>query len=83
MVTLYKPTAAFVQAMKKADQLPQFMTLSPVGAELLVQELGEAARGIGISQVMPSPWSDTTPLAHEYQKLIGPQGKPSYYGLEA
>ena len=83
MVTLYKPTAAFVRAMKKADQLPQFMTLSPVGAELLVQELVEAARGIGISQVMPSPWSDTTPLAHEYQKLIGPQGKPSYYGLEA
>ncbi|EXI79344.1 MAG: leucine ABC transporter subunit substrate-binding protein LivK [Candidatus Accumulibacter appositus] len=83
MVTLYKPTAAFVRAMRKADQLPQFMTLSPVGAELLVQELGEAARGIGISQVMPSPWSDTTPLAHEYQKLIGPQAKPSYYGFEA
>ena len=83
MVTLYKPTAAFVRGMKKADQMPQFMTLSPVGAELLVQELGEQARGIGISQVMPSPWNDTTPLAHEYRKLIGPQGKPSYYGLEA
>ncbi|WP_291992404.1 ABC transporter substrate-binding protein [Candidatus Accumulibacter sp. ACC003] len=83
MVTLYKPTAAFVRAMKKADQMPQFMTLSPVGADLLVQELAEQARGIGISQVMPSPWNDTRPLVHAYQKLLGPQGKPSYYGLEA
>lgn len=83
MVTLYKPTAAFVRSMKKADQLPQFMTLSPVGADLLVQELGEAARGIGISQVMPSPWNDTTPLVRDYQKLLGKQNKPSYYGVEA
>ena len=36
MVTLYKPTAAFVRAMRKAGQTPQFMTLSPVGADLLV-----------------------------------------------
>ncbi len=83
MVTLYKPTAAFVRAMRKAGQTPQFMTLSPVGADLLVQELGDEARGIGISQVMPYPWNDTTPLVKEYQKLLGNQGKPSYYGLEA
>ena len=83
MVTLYKPTAAFVRAMRKLGQTPQFMTLSPVGADLLVQELGDEARGIGISQVMPYPWNDTTPLVREYHRLLGPSGKPSYYGLEA
>ena len=83
MVTLYKPTAAFVRAMRKAGQKPQFMTLSPVGADLLVQELGDEARGIGISQVMPYPWNDTTPLVREYQKLLGQNGKFSYYGVEA
>lgn len=83
MVTLYKPTAAFVRAMRKIGQTPQFMTLSPVGADLLVQELGDEARGIGISQVMPYPWNDTTPIVREYQRLLGPNGKPSYYGLEA
>jgi len=83
MVTLYKPTAAFVRAMRKAGQTPQFMALSPVGADLLVQELGDEARGIGISQVMPYPWNDTTPMVNEYQKLLGKQGKPSYYGIEA
>ncbi|WP_313953865.1 ABC transporter substrate-binding protein [Accumulibacter sp.] len=83
MVTLYKPTAAFVRGMKKANQIPQFMTLSPVGTDLLIQELGDEARGIGISQVMPSPWNDTTPMVRDYQKLLGKQGAPSYYGLEA
>jgi branched-chain amino acid transport system substrate-binding protein len=75
MVTLYKPTAAFVREMRRPVRLPQFMTLSPVGADLLVQELGDEARGIGISQVMPYPWNDTTPLVREYQKLLGKQGK--------
>ncbi|MBL8395659.1 MAG: ABC transporter substrate-binding protein [Candidatus Accumulibacter sp.] len=83
MVTLYKASAAFVREMRKARQNPQFMTLSPVGADLLVQELGDEARGIGISQVMPYPWNDTIPLVHEYQKLLGKQAKPSYYGVEA
>ena len=84
MVTLYKPTAAFVKAMKKAGQNPMFMTLSPVGTEQLIAELGPDARGIGISQVMPYPWSDVVPLVHDYQKLIGNKKNGfSYYGIEA
>lgn len=83
MVTLYKPTAEFARQMRKANQHSQLMTLSPVGADLLVQELGDDARGIGISQVMPYPWNDTVPMVREYQKIIGKQGKPSYYGIEA
>ena len=82
MVTLYKPTTEFVRQMKKAAQHPQFMALSPVGADLLVKELGDDARGVGISQVMPYPWNDTTVLVREYQKLIGKQAKYSYYGIE-
>lgn len=83
MVTLYKPTAEFVRQMKKANQYPQFMTLSPVGADLLAKELGDDARGIGISQVMPYPWNDTTQIVREYQRLLGKQGQFSYYGIEA
>ena len=82
MVTLYKPTAAFVKAMKKAGQSPMFMTLSPVGTEQLVAELGPDARGIGISQVMPYPWNDIVPMVRDYQKLVGKTGF-SYYGIEA
>jgi len=82
MVTLYKPTAAFVKAMKTASQNPMFMTLSPVGTEQLVQELGPEARGIGISQVVPYPWNDITPVVREYQKLAVKPGSYSYYGME-
>jgi len=85
MVTLFKPTAAFVKAMRQAGQNPQFMTLSPVGADLLAKELGKDARGIGISQVMPYPFNDTTPVVREYQRLLQSKGNVaySYYGIEA
>jgi ABC-type branched-subunit amino acid transport system substrate-binding protein len=83
MVTLYKPTAAFVKAMKQAGQFPMFLTLSPVGGEVLAQELGNDARGIGISQVVPYPWNDTISVVRDYQKLLDKQkDKFSYYGLE-
>jgi ABC-type branched-subunit amino acid transport system substrate-binding protein len=83
MVTLYKPTAAFVKSMKKIGQNPMLMTLSPVGTEQLVKELGAEARGIGISQVVPYPWNDVNPSVREYQKLLGKSGSYSYYGMEA
>ena len=82
MVTLYKPTAAFVKAMKIAGQHQMFLNLSPFGAEQLTQELGPDARGIGISQVAPYPWNDIVPVVREYQKLIGKKGAYSYYGIE-
>jgi len=84
MVTLYKPTTAFVQAMRKAGQNPMLMALSPVGTEQLVQELGAMARGIGVSQVVPYPWNDTLPVVRDYQKLFAktPNAIYSYYGME-
>lgn len=81
MVTLYKPTAAFVKAMKKLGQHPMLMTLSPVGAELLVEELGPDSRGIGVSQVVPYPWNDVVPVVRDYHKLSS-KGAYSYYGME-
>ena len=81
MVTLYKPTAAFVRAMKKAGQYPMLMTLSPVGAEQLALELGPDSRGIGVSQVVPYPWNNVVPVVRDYQKLSD-KGAYSYYGME-
>ncbi|KAB2967058.1 MAG: ABC transporter substrate-binding protein [Zoogloea sp.] len=86
MVTLYKPTAEFVRQMRKAGQLPQFSTLSPIGADLLIAEMGaKEAHGIGISQVMPYPWNDTLPITKEYHKALQTYAKHSnysYYGIE-
>lgn len=86
MVTLYKPTAAFVRQMRAAGQVPQFTTLSPIGADLLVGEMGaREAHGIGISQVMPYPWNDTQPVTKDYHKALQAFAKHtnySYYGIE-
>lgn len=85
MVSLYKPTAEFVRRMKNAGSHPQYATLSPVGADLLVAELGNDARGIGVSQVMPYPWNDTVPVVKEYKRMLAQQDKApvlSYYGIE-
>ncbi len=86
MVTLYKPTAEFVRQMRKSGQAPQFSTLSPIGADLLVAEMGaKEAHGIGIAQVMPYPWNDTQPVVREYQKALqafSRQSKYGYYGIE-
>jgi len=86
MVTLLKPTATFVKAMRAAGQAPQFVTLSPIGTDLLVKEMGASeARGIGITQVMPYPWNDAMPLVREYKHAISAADKdsqPNYYGLE-
>lgn len=85
MVTLYKPTAEFIRQMRATGAIPQFSTLSPVGADLLVKELGNDSRGIGISQVMPYPWNETTPVVKEYQRALQSFAKHknySYYGIE-
>lgn len=86
MVTLYKPTAAFITALRAAGQTPQFVTLSPVGTDLLVKELGpDKAHGISVTQVMPYPWNDSLAIVKEYQKALAQHAKsksPSYYGLE-
>ena len=83
MVTLHKPASLMVKGLRKAGLGPMFMTLSPVGPEQLTQELGNDARGIGISQVMPYPWNDTVAVVKDYQRLIGKQTPPSYMGIEA
>ncbi len=84
MVTLYKPTAEFVRQMKQTGKTPQFITLSPVSTDLLAKELGADSRGIGVSQVMPYPWTTGTLLAKEYNALAKQYSKAgiSYYGIE-
>jgi ABC-type branched-subunit amino acid transport system substrate-binding protein len=84
LVTLFKPTAEFVRGIKKEGQHPQLIALSPVGADQLMSELGEGARGIGISQVMPYPWGARLKIIRDYQQMMNKKESDfSYYGVEA
>jgi ABC-type branched-subunit amino acid transport system substrate-binding protein len=74
MVTTYKSTAAFINAMRAAGSAAQFYTVSFVGSRALANELGADGAGVGISQVVPFPWSRTVPVVRDYQKLLAASG---------
>ena len=48
---------------------------------MLAQELGNDARGIGISQVVPFPWNIGTPVVKEYQKLMAAESGKEVYSF--
>ena len=78
MISAYKSCAAFIKAMKQASSNPQFMNVSFVGSKALADELKEDGRGVGISQVVPFPWSAGTPVVKEYQKLMTEAGNKEF-----
>ena len=69
MVSAYKSIAAFVRAAKKAGYAGQFYNVSFVGSKALADELGKDGTGVAISQVVPFPWSQKTPLVKEFTVL--------------
>lgn len=66
LITAGKPTTAFIQAYLKTDAPAQFFGISVISAEALVADLGENAHGIVISQVAPSPFRGSLPIAKEF-----------------
>jgi branched-chain amino acid transport system substrate-binding protein len=75
IISAYTSSAAFIRAMRKdAISLPYFWNISSVGGHALATTLGAEARGVMISQVMPSPWNTKLPVVKEYTRLY--LGKP-------
>lgn len=81
MISAYKSCAAFIKGMKKANSNPQFMNVSFVGSKALAAELGEQGRGVGISQVVPFPWSPGTPVVKDYQRHLTASAANAEYGF--
>lgn len=81
----YKVSSRFISGLKKLGQEPQFMALSVAGAKALATELGDAGRGVGISQVVPYPFTMTMPVLTEYHDIYvrGTGATPSFTSLEA
>lgn len=65
-----RPTAAFVNAAKRAGLNPQFFALSNTSSDAFIHDLGENGRGVGVSQVVPHPWSAGTPLVKEFLQAV-------------
>lgn len=88
MVSVNRPTAAFVREYRKAGGKAQLVNISVVDPAELVT-LGGAAqmRGLGITQVVPFPYAMTLPVIREFNALLrkhGPAGaQPSYLAFES
>lgn len=85
MISTYKPTAAFVKAMRATGKHSQFFALSVVGHKALQAEMGMSSAGIAIAQVVPYPASGTTPIVREFLAVPAdqmPKSGPTYTTLE-
>ncbi|CAG2141646.1 ABC transporter substrate-binding protein [Cupriavidus numazuensis] len=66
--------ARVIRDMRKAGSQAQFVTLSNNAADSFIKELGEDARGLIITQVVPGTNSSQMTLASEYRSLARQQG---------
>jgi len=84
-ISAYKSCAAFIREARKAGYGGTFYNVSFVGTQALADELGRQAMGVVVSQVMPFPFSLTTPLSREYLAAVqkaGGDNKPNYSSME-
>jgi ABC-type branched-subunit amino acid transport system substrate-binding protein len=85
-IATYSSSAAFIRAARQEGFSGVFYNISLVGAQALARELGAAARGVVVSQVMPFPFSAKSRLSGEYLSLgrqaLGDAFEPSYGSME-
>ena len=87
LTTLYKATADFIRAARKAGSNAQMVSNSFPGSTPLSKELGTDGVGVVIAQVVPSPFGGSTAIVvAEYraasEKLLGRQ-EYSFTSLES
>jgi branched-chain amino acid transport system substrate-binding protein len=71
MISINKPTAAFVKQYREAGGGAQLLNISVVDPSELVKLAGlKNAHGLGISQVVPYPYMGNLPVIREYQDLL-------------
>lgn len=82
LVVSSKAASDFVKAWRAQAATATFISLSNTSNNDYVQGLGNEARGAVVMQVMPSPFSGTTPLAREYAAAAARKKLPlSYAGF--
>lgn len=86
MISVLKPAAAFVKAYRQVAPGTQIFSISVVNGKDLFKLAGpDVAKGVGITQVMPSPHSGTEKVVREYLEALkkyAPDAQPSYTSLE-
>ncbi|HEX9392489.1 MAG TPA: ABC transporter substrate-binding protein [Usitatibacteraceae bacterium] len=74
-----KPCAALRKGLQAAGYLGTFLTLSNTSSNAFITELGEAGRGVIVTQVFPSPESRAMAVSVDFQKLAEEYKLPKSY----
>jgi len=86
MIGTYSPCAKFIKEARARGFSPLFHNVSFVGADKLVEELGDASEGVIISQVVPPPTQRILlPASEQYSRLLNqyyPQDMPNFVSFE-
>lgn len=75
MVGPYAPLAAFIKEARAAGLKSQLATVSFVGTDNLVAEVGAAGDGVVISQVVPFPEDNDLPIQRECRDALATSGE--------
>jgi ABC-type branched-subunit amino acid transport system substrate-binding protein len=85
LVSNTQATAAFVKAYREKGGTAQLYAVSVNNDREIFSRIGEKARGLGIAQVVPFPFSTVLPITKEYQALLKkylPDAQPTVTGME-
>lgn len=78
-----KICAAIVKKLRAQGSNTQFFSLSNTSSNAYVNELGEHARGVVVTQVMPYPFDARDQIGREFRKFAKESGiKESYGSME-
>jgi ABC-type branched-subunit amino acid transport system substrate-binding protein len=84
-ISAYASCAAYIRAARKAGYGGTFYNVSFVGTQALADTLGKDGAGVVVSQVVPSPYSASRPIAREFAAAIAEGGnrvQPNFSSME-
>jgi branched-chain amino acid transport system substrate-binding protein len=84
-ISAYASCAAFIRAARKAGYGGTFYNVSFVGTQALADTLGKDGAGVMVSQVVPTPYSGSRPIAREFVAAIAEGGakvQPNFSSME-
>jgi len=78
LITAGKASVEFIKAYNKHRRGMQFYALSVMAGNASVKALGQDGIGVVVSSVVPLPWSQSVPIAKEYQAAMSRIGLTDY-----
>ena len=77
-ISAYKSCAALIKQARSKGYGGQFFNVSFVGSRALADELGDTGQGVVISQVVPFPYAQGSPIVREYQLRMTESGQRDF-----